>query len=269
MPVQTSQICYNASQIGYDMSTHDQPTHAAPGYDQPVAYDQHGRPLYAHPQPHVVHVARRLDPVDEPVPHEIMEKHKESLKKYPHLNLTKGEYVISAIKRHPIGLIQIWAVVFALIIAFGGLFGLLFTSDGADGVLASFGGDEALTTGLMAMTALFVLILLGGMAATYIYERNRFYLTNESVIQEIQISLFSRHEQTVNLSNIEDASFKQNGILQHMLNYGMIRLSTEGDETTYRFTYVGNPRRHIAILNNAVEAFKSGRPVLPTQDQPS
>ncbi|HEX8763495.1 MAG TPA: PH domain-containing protein, partial [Candidatus Saccharimonadales bacterium] len=112
--------------------------------------------------------------------------------------------------------------------------------------------------------------LLGGFLATYIYNNNRFYLTNESVIQEIQTSLFSKHEQTVSLSNVEDASYRQNGLLQIMLNYGSIRLSTEGDETTYRFSFVANPKQHIAILNNAVEAFKNGRPVDPPhQDQPS
>jgi len=63
------------------------------------------------------------------------------------------------------------------------------------------------------------------------------------------------------LSNIEDASFTQHGILQQILNYGDIRLSTEGDETTYRFSYVAAPKEHIARLNNAVEAFKNGRPV--------
>jgi len=95
----------------------------------------------------------------------------------------------------------------------------------------------------------------------YVYVNNKFFLTNESVIQEIQVSLFSRHEQTVSLGNIEDASYSQHGIIQQIFNYGSIRLSTEGDETTYRFTYVANPKQHIATLNNAVEAFKNGRPV--------
>jgi preprotein translocase subunit SecG len=242
-------------------------------YNQPVAYDQYGRPLYAHPpqnpQPQVVHVARHIEPMDQPVPPEIMAKHEESVRKYPHLNLTKGEYVISAIKRHPIGLVQIWGVVFVLILVFGASFGVLFTGGGASGLVESIGSEDSLTAGMGIMGSLFLLILLGGLLASYIYESNRFYLTNESVIQEIQFSLFSKHEQTVNLSNIEDASFKQHGILQHLLNYGTIRLSTEGDETTYRFTYVGRPKRHIAILNNAVEAFKTGRPVSPNQDQPS
>jgi hypothetical protein len=70
-----------------------------------------------------------------------------------------------------------------------------------------------------------------------------------------------RKEQTVSLANIEDASFDQHGIIPTLLNYGSIRLSTEGDETTYRFTYVSNPKKQIEILNNAVEAFKNGRPI--------
>lgn len=95
----------------------------------------------------------------------------------------------------------------------------------------------------------------------WVYINNRFFLTNESVIQELQFGLFSRHEQTVSLLNIEDASFSQRGPLQAMFNYGSIRLSTEGDETTYRFDYVADPKREIAVLNNAIEAFKNGRPV--------
>jgi uncharacterized membrane protein YdbT with pleckstrin-like domain len=105
------------------------------------------------------------------------------------------------------------------------------------------------------------LILIGMYVIFYVYFNNRFFLTNESVIQEIQTSIFSRLEQTVSLINIEDASFTQNGIIQQIFDFGAIRLSTEGEETTYRFTYVSNPKEVIATLNNAIEAFKNGRPI--------
>ena len=75
------------------------------------------------------------------------------------------------------------------------------------------------------------------------------------------MSLFSKKEQTISLLNIEDASFRQSGLLQTFLNYGSLRLSTQGDETTYRFNYVADPGRQVALLNNAIEAFKNGRPV--------
>ena len=61
---------------------------------------------------------------------------------------------------------------------------------------------------------------LGLYIAIWVYMQNRFFLTNESVIQEIQISLFSKREQTVSLMNIEDSSYSQKGILQTLFNYG-------------------------------------------------
>lgn len=248
------------------------PPQPNPDYSQPVAYDQQGRPLYAHPPqyaaPSVVHVARPISPAEQDIPPEIMRLYEESRRKYPHLNISKGEFIISAIKRHPIGLIQIWLVVAFIMVAFGALFGMLFMGGASD--LVSGGDEEMAQVALLGLGVIYVLALLGGFVASYIYNSNRFYLTNESVIQEIQTGLFNRHEQTVSLSNIEDASYKQDGIFPHLFNYGTIRLSTEGDETTYRFTYVTGPKKHIAVLNNAVEAFKNGRPVvLPTQDQPS
>ncbi|HEU4914349.1 MAG TPA: PH domain-containing protein [Candidatus Saccharimonadales bacterium] len=235
-------------------------------YSKPVAWDEYGRPLYAHPpeaQPQqFVHIARSINPVEQKIDPAILQKYEDSRKKYPNLNLSKGEYIITAVKRHVIGIFQIWFVVAAIIVTFGGLLGTLFFG-GATESLSMF-GDSADITGLGAavMILFFALAIGGGFIATYIYNANRFYLTNESVIQEIQTGIFSQHEQTVSLANIEDASYKQHGIIQQMFNYGTIRLSTEGDETTYRFTYVSNPKRHIATLNNAVEAFKNGRPVV-------
>jgi uncharacterized membrane protein YdbT with pleckstrin-like domain len=126
--------------------------------------------------------------------------------------------------------------------------------------------QESFASLAMVLLGLVVLIFLGGILATIVYEGNRFFLTNESVTQHIQTSLFSKKEQTISLSNIEDASFTQHGILQHMLNYGSLRLSTEGDETTYRFSFVENPSNQVALLNNAVEAFKNGRPVDPDEN---
>ena len=130
-------------------------------------------------------------------------------------------------------------------------------------IMASLGIVTGSEYGLVILCGVLIsfLFLLGTYIAISVYSDNRFFLTNESAIQEIRHSLFSKSEQTVSLANIEDASYQQHGILQSMLNYGSIRLSTEGDETTYRFSYVANPKDEIALLNNAVESFKNGRPI--------
>jgi hypothetical protein len=228
-------------------------------YDQPVAYDKDGRPLYARPaneeapQRQVVEVTRSHDPAEPVITPEILKKHEDSVAKHPTLNLSKGEYIISEVRRHWIGLL-------GSIVAGGFLVFLVFAGLAMYPMLVP-GGNPPFDALLMPALLLLVLIGLGTYIVAWVYLNNKFFLTNESVVQEIQTSLFAHNEQTVSLGNIEDASYTQTGMLQLLLNYGSIRLSTQGDETTYRFQYVSNPKQQIAILNNAVEAFKNGRPV--------
>jgi hypothetical protein len=256
---------------------------------KPVAYDQYGQPLYAHPptvqpvepqptqvpaqpqgtpqqptipgepEPQVVYMTRSIDPHQQEISADVQAKHAESERRYPYLNLSEGEFVISAVRRHPIGLVSIWGVVvIAVLVVFIG-FPILLSSS------SFFAGRElpagAIMSGGIMLLLAAVLFVLGGIIATVVYQANRFYLTNESVIQHIQTSLFTKKDQTISLQNIEDASYRQQGIIQTLLNYGAIRLSTEGEETTYRFNFVANPKKEIDRLNNAVEAFKNFRPV--------
>lgn len=235
---------------------------------QPVAYDLDGRPLYAMPpnvshdpqqQPasQFVHVSRAVSPIKQEISPELKAKHDESAKAYPALNISEEEYILSEVRRHPIGLvIPVSVTIFfvALIASFLINYQVIV---GGIGLVSPPSFFPVFIVGFL----LILLFLIGGYVAVWVYMNNKFFLTNESVIQEIQTSLFDRKEQTVSLANIEDASFDQKGIIAMMFDYGSIRLSTEGDETTYRFYYVAHPKQQIALLNNAVEAFKNGRPV--------
>ncbi len=164
------------------------------------------------------------------------------------------------IRRHPIGLFiptSITALVLVLLSV-----GLVLAPDFySSQTTTTFIDMPPITTVIGGILLLMLFAGILGGIAIWVYLQNQFFLTNESVIQEIQHGLFSRHEQTVSLGSIEDASFKQYGILPHIFGYGLMRLSTEGEETTYRFNYVENPKEQIAIVNNAVESFKNGRPV--------
>lgn len=231
-------------------------------YDQPVAYDKGGRPLYAHPPvqdspkpstDQVVHVARAAEPIDQPMSQDAIRRHEESVRRYPNLNLSKEEYVIQEVSRHWIGLIApIAAGVFLAVIIGAAL--VLFPA-------TALAKTMPLSLAMLIGILLLILVAIGTYVPVWVYRNNRFYLTNESAIQDIQVSLFARQEQTISLGSVEDVSFKQKGIIETLLGYGTVRLSTVGDEDTYTFPYVSDPRGHVAVLNNAVEAFKNGRPV--------
>ncbi|MEP6710285.1 MAG: PH domain-containing protein, partial [Candidatus Saccharibacteria bacterium] len=205
-------------------------------------------------------VARAVEPVKQELSDEMKAKHEASVKKYPWLNISESEYIISAVHRHLIGLfipvaLATFLVILTLVIMINYPLVVNSLQTSSPGTMFPAYGDVVLVCLLLVM-----LFVIGGYIAVWVYQRNTFFLTNESVIQEIQTSLFTKKEQTVNLNNIEDASFSQKGLIQSFFNYGSIRLSTQGDETTYRFHYVSNPKQQISLLNNAVENFKNGRP---------
>lgn len=269
----------------------------SPIEQRPVAYDANGQPLYAAPasmpdssaqalpaptsaitaapetvEGHnfnpkqriqysdasfTVHSTRAFEPTVSAISEELRARHEASRQAYPELNLTEGEYVLLEVKRHPIGLWTPIAVVIVIVaILLAGL--IIYPNVAADPVTGDVPAYGLVATGILALA---VLIGIGGYAAAWVYMRNAFYVTNESVIQENQVSLFSKHEKTVSLGSIEDAGFTQTGLIQTMLNYGSIRLSTEGDEMAYRFQYVESPRQQMVIISNAIESFKNGRPV--------
>jgi hypothetical protein len=179
-------------------------------------------------------------------------KHEESLLHYPEVHLSPDEYVIDMVRRHPIGLLSIWSLFALLTVAIISLLPFYASNKQAfeDALLMSLPSPAAMMVPALIIIAIFA---LGSFIATYVYEGNRFYLTNESVIQHVRTSLFQSREQVINLVNVEDASYDQRGILQHILGYGTLRLSTQGEETTYRFYFVSNPRRVVNAVNDAVE----------------
>jgi hypothetical protein len=216
----------------------------------PITYDKDGNPIspisspnvtapQQQPTPQVVHLSRAVEPIEPEISPEVKAKHEESVRRYPSLNLSPAEFVISAVRRHPIGLVPPLAITIFLVAFVASMMINYNLIVNAIGILNPPSYDAVLFIGSL----LILLFLIGGYIAYWVYTSNHFFLTN-----------------------IEDASFLQQGFIQSLLNYGSIRLSTEGDETTYRFSYVANPKKEIAILNNAVEAFKNGRPVVDDSD---
>ncbi len=227
-------------------------------YDKPVAYDANGQPLYAHP----VEVQAQSQPTLRPVATsseislETKLKHDTSKRYYPNLNLQDDEYVVTTISRHPIGLLLPFAagiilMAFAISVLYN--YDLFVRSFGLTGPVAE------VSTIALPVLLIAILIGIGTYISYYVYTSNKFYLTNENVIQDVQVSLFSHIEQTVSLDNIEDARFQQKGIFQQFFDYGSIRLSTEGNATAYNFTYASHPKECIDALNNAIEICKNSR----------
>jgi len=239
-----------------------------PDCNKPVAYDVDGRPLYAHPSVEQVpsgtttqgvHLIRPSEPEKQIISEETELKHEESKKTWPECDLNSGEYIISVVSRHPVGLLlPIVMGVFLISLAFTMLFNFDFILQSLD--LPAGTVDSSII--LLPVLVFSGFVMLGTYTAYSVYTNNKLFLTNESIIQVIQTGVFSKNEKMVSLIDIEDVSYSQRGIIEHMFNFGMIRLSTEGEGTVYRFKFVANPKEVIATLKNAVESFKNGRAIV-------
>jgi len=208
---------------------------------------------------YTIHSVRGENLTDNPIDPAITARHQESQADFPDLNLSGAEYVILFLRRHNIGIIfqlVVAVVLVAGIITFSALLPELTASMTPGGAAAI---DNALIFTISA--GLCALVVLGAYVTTWVYRRNVLFLTNESIIQERQYSLFSKYEQTISLGSIEDARYQQNGLLQMIFGYGTIQLTVEGHGTSYVFTYAPDPKTQTDIISNAIEAFKNGRPV--------
>ena len=227
-------------------------------YDRPVAYDIDGQPLYAHP-PKVENKSNYKVLAEEGkkvVSDADKLKHAKSQKVFPELDLSEGDYVISFVRRHPIGLlvpfvVGLTAIVLAFIVLFN--YDIIVKSFQITGSMA----DQATIFWPVIIFVIFVII--AEYMVYFIYTNNKFFITNDSIIQQTQTGIFYNSEHIISLGSIKDTSYGQNGFIQQLFNYGWVRLNTEGDEAAYKFTYVFDPKECVASLDNAIENFKNDR----------
>lgn len=157
-------------------------------------------------------------------------RHERSQKDFPYLKLEDDEYVEYAFSRAVICLLLILGATAGglIIILFAFLLVLLGQS------MIDEMGKHFLFIILFALLAAAIII---SVIAIRIYRGNKLFVTNKHVIQMIMNTIVSDSINIIDLAMIEDASFRQDGLMQKLFHYGTFRLSTVGDETTYTFKY--------------------------------
>ena len=157
-------------------------------------------------------------------------RHERSVKDFPGVRLDDDEYVEFAFSRAKVCLFGILgSVVVGLIVILLAFLFVLMQQSRLDEM-----GRHFMFIILFALLAAAVLI---GLVALRIYNGNKLIITNKHAIQFVMNTLVSTSVNIIDLGSVEDASFRQDTILQKMFHYGTLRLATVGDETTYTFKY--------------------------------
>ena len=181
-------------------------------------------------------------------------RHARSKQEFPFLPLEEGEYVELSIERSKLGLVLIWA---GEIIAILGVLFIALT------VLSSLNMNayvnvpgSAMPYFYMILISLILILIVSGVVGTKVYQGNQMFITNKRVFQNSMTGLFTRSLNVIELSRIEDVSFKQNGIFDYIFKIGTIRMSTVGDETTYTFPFVDTPTDEVNLIAHLIHLAK-------------
>lgn len=156
--------------------------------------------------------------------------------------------VIAHIKRHPIGLFFIHTAVIVgyLLIASAILYllpDMLRLKSGETGIL------------VVVVLAFGVLVGLFLLVETVIYRQNDLLVTQSSVTEVTQRSLFNRETSRIDMEDVEDVTSHQSGILPSIFNYGTLIIETAGEQNNFKFSYCPNPAQTARIIHDHRQKF--------------
>lgn len=163
--------------------------------------------------------------------------------------LEEGECVLTVVRRSIIGLVAIYLVA---TLAIGAIVALVLTMspDSFEAGGDSFSGS--LSALILVSIVLLALILF---TATYVYRQSRLLVTNKSLVQIMQKTLFSRKVSRLSMSNVEDVNEEQRGFWATLFNYGTLTVQTAGTEDNFVFTLCPNPTKLADRIIEARQAY--------------
>lgn len=219
------------------------------GADKTFTKPSANRPPQTH-SPEELRKVHHVMSVELPIgdPEVIARRHADSKHRFPSVVIDDDEYVVVSVKRHPLGMLGIILTgMISFILVASVWITVCFMPNNLNITQAA---KNSLSLGAVAIL---VLITVFSYIGLMIYRRNQLIITNERIIQKISMGLFDQRRQTISLEAIEDISYHQKGLMPNLFQYGTIRLSTVGDESTYTLTWVPEPHKYTDFLGDVVE----------------
>lgn len=168
--------------------------------------------------------------------------------------LQPGEQVVATLKRHPIGIVSVYVgAAMGLLVAAGLAFFLVphlaaQYNVAGDVLHIVYGVFGFLAVGMLLMVAV----------SSNVYWQNEWVVTTDSITEITQKSLLGRQVSELSMEHIEDVTVDQSGVLQHMFNFGTLKVETAGERSKFVFPYCPNPNQSARVILEARERFTNG-----------
>jgi hypothetical protein len=90
---------------------------------------------------------------------------------------------------------------------------------------------------------------------SWIYRQSQIILTDKSLVYVTQNGLFNRKISRLSMSNLEDVSSEQRGILPTMFNYGTLTVQTAGEQDNFIFPFCPRPNHYAEEMLEARQKY--------------
>ncbi|MDB5170287.1 MAG: hypothetical protein JWN82_683 [Candidatus Saccharibacteria bacterium] len=164
--------------------------------------------------------------------------------------MRQDEVIIFEVKRHPIGLVFMY-LSFGFMLVLIGVIAIM-----APDLLSNYDTKLVRQISLITFLVSFVFAAIFTFIGQIVYNGNRWILTNDSLTQVSQRSLFDRQNSQLSLANLEDVTAHQDGILAHMFNFGVLKAETAGERSKFSMLYCPNPNAYAQKILMAREEFE-------------
>lgn len=173
--------------------------------------------------------------------------------KNPLAVMQPGERVVCEIRRHPFGLLSIYAMALVVIAA------SLATAILVPYYVTSLTNDQKVAVVLSCGLVVLVTLLIAYIGV-YIYNANRWIVTTDSITQISQIGLFNTRSSQLSLANLEDVSAHQDGLIAQLVGFGNLTVETAGERSKFVFAFCPNPNECARKIIAAHEEYIASRP---------
>jgi hypothetical protein len=168
-------------------------------------------------------------------------------------DIDADEQEVAVIRRHPAGIISLYALTI-----FGIVAGLMLTGFVLPSVLDPNKTQAFIITllvlGAISLAAIFLTL------ATIIYFQSKLVVTNKNITQVLQRSLFNKATSQLSMASVEDVTAIQKGIFATYFKYGTLIIETAGEQANFHFEYCPRPRVLAKQILEARERFIEADP---------
>lgn len=171
----------------------------------------------------------------------------------PLIERDANETILYEIRKHPIGLVGIYAL--GMFVA-GSLFaGSLALSYVISNDPAGIGGDFGALSPLVLLFGgvLSILALVMTAIGAYLYQSNVVFVTSDKIAQILNKTIFNRKVSQLSIGDVQDVTTTQKGPLAHLFHYGTLVIETAGEQSNYTFHFTPKPHEASRAIVSAHE----------------